>query len=252
MTALAGNGLEAGLWQLYRKYYDLAEETRRWSLTDDIPWKEAALPNHPDFGELIESLLAVKLKVVDMSAKVLPRVRGSFGRTWFYATWGYEELRHNLALTDWLLASKLHTQEKMSALEDAAIAQEWHLPCEDLPGLLAYALVQEAATVEWVGKLARMAREIPADPAIARVLDYVLADDRAHFEFFAGAMRLQLKFEPEGVRDKLQAVLASFALPALPGMPDGPSRLGTLAKHGILVRGGEKLRGVIDQAIQAS
>jgi hypothetical protein len=68
----------------------------------------------------------------------------------------------------------------------------------------------------------------------------VLADDRAHYAFFADAMRLQLKFEPEGVRDKLQAALASFALPALPGMPDGPRRLETMAKHGILVPWGRK------------
>lgn len=246
MSALAaGAGLEAALWQLYRKYYDSAEETRRWSLSDDIPWKEARLLANADFVEMVESLLAVKLKVVDISAKVLPRVRGSFGRTWFYATWGYEELRHNLVLSDWLLASKHHTQEKLMALEDAAVGQEWHLPCEDLPGLLAYALVQEAATVEWVGRLVRLAREIPADPALLQILEYIHADDRAHFDFFTEAMRAQMKFEPEGVAEKQQKFVETFALPAVPGMPDGRRRLETLARHGILDRPQEKLGSMI-------
>ena len=211
MTALAeGAGLEAALWKLYRKYYDSAEETRRWSLSDDIPWKEARLIDDADFVEMIESLLVVKLKVVDISAKVIPRVRGSFGRTWFYATWGYEELRHNLVLSDWLLASKHHTQERLMALEDAAIAQEWQLPCEDLPGLLAHALVQEAAAGERTHKLLGIGKDIGADAAILRILDYVQADDHAHFDFFRHCMDLQMKFHPESVHEQIQQTLASI------------------------------------------
>lgn len=235
MSALAeGAGLESALWQLYRQYYDSAEATRRWSISEDIPWSEARLAGDADLVEMIESLLAVKLKVVDMSSKIIPRVRGSFGRTWFYATWGYEELRHNLVLSDWLLASKHHTQEKLMALEDAAIAQEWHLPCDDLPGLLAYAVVQEAAAVEWIAKLRDVAQNSGADAAILRVLEYVLADDRAHYDFFRDCLRMQMKFEPDGVPEKVQWALERFSLPALGGMPGGSRRLGTLARRGIL------------------
>jgi hypothetical protein len=37
----------------------------------------------------------------------MPQVRGSRGRAWFHANWGYEESKHSMALGDWLLRSDL-------------------------------------------------------------------------------------------------------------------------------------------------
>ena len=91
MSALAaGAGLEAALWQLYRKYYDSAEATRRWSLSDDIPWKDARPLASADFVEMVGGDAAEELAVrragdadqavVDRARRAQPGATGSSRR----------------------------------------------------------------------------------------------------------------------------------------------------------------------------
>ena len=95
--------LESKLWRLYRDFFDTAERKRRWSISDDIPWNECNPHLDPAIADVVETFCAVELYLPDYVSKVLPLVRNSKGRSWFYANWGYEESKHSLVLNDWLL-----------------------------------------------------------------------------------------------------------------------------------------------------
>src|SRR5256885_7329414 len=138
--------LEREMWQLFRDFFDLAEKKRRWRVADDIPWDQCNPRLKPVIADVVETFCAVELYLPDYSAKILPKVRHSKGRAWFYANWGYEESKHSLALSDWLLRSGHRTEEEMADLDEKVFAREWNLPLGHHLGMLAYAMVQEHAT----------------------------------------------------------------------------------------------------------
>ena len=98
-------GIECEMWQLFRDFFDLAERRRRWRVADDIPWNECNPALKPVIADVVETFCAVELYLPDYSAKILPKVRHSKSRSWFYANWGYEESKHSLVLQEWLMRS---------------------------------------------------------------------------------------------------------------------------------------------------
>src|SRR5882724_4602072 len=127
--------LEPAMWRLYRDFFDQAEKKRRWSLRDDIPWDQCNPQLDPAIGDVVESFCGVELYLPDYTSKILPVVRPSKGRTWFYANWGYEESKHSLALGDWLLKSGVRTDEQMDVVARGAVDFEWTLPVDDIRGM---------------------------------------------------------------------------------------------------------------------
>lgn len=228
-----GAGLESALWQLYRDYYDTAEATRRWSISEDLPWDEVRRTLPEDLVEALESLFAIKLKVADYSYNILRFVRGSPGRVWFYATWGYEELRHNLALSDWLLKSGHRDAAQMSALEDAVLLPVWSLPVASRSELVAYGLLQERTTVRCFTHLARQIESAGGDAAVVQLLQYVIADDQAHADYFEKCLKLYRDHEPTDYQEPWRRAVTRFALPVLSTLPDGQHRLETLEQLGL-------------------
>src|SRR6202521_6117948 len=158
--------LESAMWRLYRDFFDKAERKRRWSIRDDIPWDQCNPRLHPAVGDVVESFCAVELYLPDYTSKILPVVRPSRGRTWFYANWGYEESKHSLALSDWLLKSGKRTDEQMADLERMVFSREWNLPKNDPLAMLAYAMVQEQATFLNYRNLRKRLADFGGDPAL--------------------------------------------------------------------------------------
>src|SRR5262252_8499910 len=105
--------LEPAMWRLYRDFFDQAEKKRRWSIRDDIPWDQCNRNLDPAIADVVESFCAIELYLPDYTSKILPVVRPSRGRTWFYANWGYEESKHSLVLADWLLKSGARSDEQL-------------------------------------------------------------------------------------------------------------------------------------------
>ena len=166
-----GPELEAAIWRLYRDFFDMAERRRRWSIRDDIPWDQCNPRLDPALADVVESFCAVELYLPDYSAKILPVVRSSQGRAWFYANWGYEESKHSLVLGDWLLKSGNRTDEQMADLEARLFQHEWNLPHDSALGMLVYAMVQERATALNYRNLRRRAAERGGDPALRKAAD---------------------------------------------------------------------------------
>src|ERR1700757_2527315 len=109
--------LETALYRLYRDFFDQAEKKRRWSLKGDIPWNQCNRALPPAIADVVESFCAVELYLPDYVARAMTLLRSSRASTWFYANWGYEESKHSLALSEWLLRSGMRSEEQMTDLE---------------------------------------------------------------------------------------------------------------------------------------
>jgi acyl-[acyl-carrier-protein] desaturase len=207
--------LEARFWQLYRDFFDMAERRRRWSLRDDIPWEQCNPRLNPAIADVVESFTAVELYLPDYTSKILPVVRSSRGRTWFYANWGYEESKHSLALGDWLVRSRSRSDEQMADLEGDVFRQEWNLPHDSQLGMLVYAMTQELATWLSYRNLRLRAGEGGGDPALAKLLLLLAVDERAHYDFFKQCVEVFLRHDRAGTLEQLRRVMNNFAMPAI-------------------------------------
>jgi acyl-[acyl-carrier-protein] desaturase len=217
--------LEAAFWRLYRDYFDMAERRRRWRVADDIPWDRCNPKVNAAVVDVVESFCAVELYLPDYTSKILPVVRPSRGRTWFYANWGYEESKHSLALADWLLRSGARTESQMADLECNVFEREWNLPHDNHLGMLVYAMVQELATWLNYRNLRRHAVRPNGDPALDVLLRYVSVDERAHFDFFRRCVQLYLEHDREATVEQLRRVLSNFAMPAIYDLADSRRRI---------------------------
>ena len=212
--------LERSLLDLYRAFFDKAERKRRWRVTDDIPWNECNPNLAPVIADVVESFCAVELFLPDYIGKILPVVRRSKGRTWFYANWGYEESKHSLALGDWLLKSGHRSEEYMADLEHRVFENEWNLPQDSHLGMLAYAMVQEQATFLNYRNLRQRMRAMGGDPALDKLLGFVSIDEAAHHDFFKEAFQLFLEVDREASIAALRRVIEEFQMPAIHDLLD--------------------------------
>jgi len=225
--------LEPAMWRLYRDFFDQAEKKRRWSIREDIPWDECNPNLDPAIADIVESFCAVELYLPDYTSKILPVVRPSKGRVWFYANWGYEESKHSLALGDWLLKSGMRSDEQMADLEEKVFQWEWNLPHDNHLGMLVYATVQEAATWLNYRNLKLKAQERGGDPALEKLLTLVSVDERAHHSFFRECLELYLKHDRETTLEQLRRVMNDFAMPAIDSIVDGRQRVARIKGLGI-------------------
>jgi acyl-[acyl-carrier-protein] desaturase len=207
--------LEGKFWQMYRDFFDRAERKRRWSIADDIPWHQCNPRLDPAIAHVVESFCAVELYLPDYTSKILPVVRPSRGRIWFYANWGYEESKHSLAMADWLLRSGMRSDEQMADLEGSIFAHEWNLPHDNHLGMLVYAMVQELATGLNYRNLRRRCAERGGDLALERLLMYVSVDEQAHYDFFRRCVALYLEHDREATLEQLRRVMNAFNMPAI-------------------------------------
>jgi acyl-[acyl-carrier-protein] desaturase len=212
--------LERAMWRLYRSFFDLAEKKRRWRVSDDIPWDECNPQLKPVIADVVETFTAVELYLPDYSAKILPKVRESKGRAWFYANWGYEESKHSLALGDWLLKSGARSEEYMADLEKKVFEREWNLPHDNHLAMLVYAMVQEESTFVNYRNLQQRTKELGGDPALEKILNYLAIDEKAHHKFFRDCLALYMEYDRGAVVEQLRRVMNEFQMPAIHDLLD--------------------------------
>ena len=218
-----GPALERSIYRLYREFFDRAEKHRRWSLRDDIPWAQSNPNLDPAISHVIETFCVVELFLPDYVGKFMPLVRGSRGRAWFAANWGYEESKHSMALGDWLLHSKQRTDEQMEDVGKLAIDNEWNLPTDDVRALAIYTMAQELATWAHYRNLRHLVGPTQ-DPALDTLLGFVSVDEKAHYDFYVKVVRLHLEDDREGTLEQLRRVLNEFKMPAVGMLADGAQR----------------------------
>jgi acyl-[acyl-carrier protein] desaturase len=230
-TGVVHSEVEQAFWKLYRDFFDMAEKRRRWSLREDIPWDQCNPNVHPAVADVVESFCAVELYLPDYTSRILPVVRPSLGRTWFYANWGYEESKHSLALADWLLRSRARTDEQMVELETMVFEREWNLPHDSQLGMLVYAMAQEQATFLAYRNLRLRLNERGGDQALDKLLRLVCIDEKAHYTFFRDGVAIYLKHDRDGTLEQMRRVMQNFAMPAIGEMAESRKRLADI--HGL-------------------
>jgi acyl-[acyl-carrier-protein] desaturase len=220
------------MYRLYRDFFRRAERKRRWSVDDDIPWDQVNLHMDPAVADVVESFCAVELYLPDYVSKALPMIRANRGWAWFHANWGYEESKHSLALSDWLLHSGSRTESQLAELESQVFAREWQLPLDSASGLLIYAMVQELATWVHYRNLKRRVDE-RGDPALSHLLGLISVDERAHHSFYAHVVRLFLQLDRKETLEQLRRVLLTFSMPATDLLADSRQRVECVKQLGI-------------------
>ena len=212
--------LEGGLWRMYRDFFDLAEKRRRWNLREDIPWDQCNPKLNPAVADIVESFCAIELYLPDYLSKILPLVRPSKGRAWFFANWGYEESKHSLALGDWLLRSGQRSEAQMSDVEGGVFQHNWNLPHDSHMAMLVYTMVQEHATWLNYRNLRRRCQEGGGDPALEKLLLLIAVDEKSHHNFFKQCVVLYLKHDRDAMLQAMRQVMHNFAMPAIHDLLD--------------------------------
>jgi acyl-[acyl-carrier protein] desaturase len=217
--------LEATFWSLYRDYFDRAERKRRWSVRDDIPWNQCNPQLAPQIANVVESFCAVELYLPDYTSKILPMVRSSRGRSWFYANWGYEESKHSLVLGDWLQRSRSRSDEQLADLDTMVFQREWNLPHDNRLAMLVYAMTQELATWLSYRNLRLRVDSHGGDPALTRLLTLLAVDEKAHYDFFLQCVEVYLKHDRDAMLEQMRRVMNNFQMPAIHDLAEGRRRV---------------------------
>jgi len=217
--------LLARIYQLFRDYFDKAEKKRRWSIKDDIPWKECNKSLPRSISDVLETFSAVELYLPDYLAKLIPQVRTNRGRSWMLANWGYEECKHSMAFEDWLLHSGSRSEEQLADLEANVFSYDWNLPYDNARGMVCYTMIQELATAIHYENLKKIVHAEGGCPALERTLQLVAIDERAHADFFRRLVSLYLEDDRDATLEQLRRVFNTFAMPAVHMLADSQQRM---------------------------
>lgn len=215
----------ARIYCLFRDYFDKAEKKRRWSLKDDIPWKECNRSLPRSISDVLETFSAVELYLPDYLAKLIPQVRTNRGRSWMLANWGYEECKHSMAFEDWLLRSGMRSEEQLADLEANVFNYEWNLPYDNARGMVCYTMVQELATAIHYENLRKIVIAEGRCPALEKALQLVAIDERAHADFFRRLVAIYLDDDREATLEQMRRVFNTFKMPAVHMLADSQKRM---------------------------
>lgn len=233
-TASVQSQIEDTFYEHYLRYFQNAEEKRRWSVVDDIPWAEARGNASELVVSIIESFCAVESFLPDYTSKIMALIRRSRGRALFQANWGYEESKHSMALEGWLIASGKRTEDEMEDFERSLLGAEWKLPFESPRQMICYTMIQELATGLNYINLRRLVNQTgEGDPCLDRTLRWVSADESAHYNFFRKGVKTYLALDPEGTVADLKYVFDNFAMPAHALIPEWERRGAEIETSGI-------------------
>jgi acyl-[acyl-carrier-protein] desaturase len=232
-TALAPEdpATQAKIWRLYRDYFDVAERKRRWNLRDDIPWGQCNPGLDPAVADVVETFCMVELFLPDYLAKQLPQVRNSKGRSWMLASWGYEESKHSMALSDWMLGGGHRTERQLREMDNSVFEREWGLKYDDPLASVVYTMGQEVATRVNYRNLRKVAGG--RCPALDKVLEFVQIDEAAHAGYFRQLVQVYLEEDRAATLERIRLVLNTFAMPADLLLADGRRRAAAIRALGI-------------------
>ena len=181
---------EDKLYRLYRDFFRVAEEQRRWSIWVDIPWDE---PREAPSESLVEAVLDNYREdsfLPDYSMHVLRILRASRGRAWFLTRWSYEEGKHLIALSEWLTRTKSRTDTEMREFTEAHLRTfRWTPPDEEPFAVLADMLLWELGEIDRYTTLRDKAQSAE-DVALIAATDLILGDETAHRDFLRDALAI--------------------------------------------------------------
>ena len=224
------------LYRRFQTFFQEAEKKRRWNPIEDIPWGEI----NPDAPERLalcaETFLGVESYLPDYIRGGLEAVRtSSVAQRWFTANWGYEELKHSMALTEYLVRSGKRTEEQMFDFQAKLMEEEWERPFETGRQMSIYGMFQEMATFVIYLRHEKLALEY-SDKALATVYRLNARDECAHARFYEDVTRVYLEEDRDGTLADLAFVAKQFAMPGVGLVPDYDARIEVMRDEGKMDR----------------
>ncbi len=225
--------------KLYRQFFtffDKAEEERRWNPSKDVPWDKINKDTPEELAYCAETFLGVESYLPDYIRKGLEAVRvSSVAQRWFSANWGYEELKHSMALMEYLIRSGKRTQEQMFDYQAKLMEQEWHLPFDTARRMTIYGVFQEMATFVIYLRHEALAKK-HNDAALATIYRLNARDECAHARFYEDVVKVYLEEDRQGTIEDIALVAAEFAMPGVGIVPDYDARVAVMREEGNMDR----------------
>ena len=215
------------LYRLYLEFLETAENKRRWSIFNDIPWdKLDASKTTATTAPCIETFCAEEMYVPDYSSNGLQLTRSMFGMAWFQTCWAFEESRHGLVFREYLTRSGLRSEAEFAALEADTLARVWSLPFKTARQMACYGALQEGATY-MAYKAQKEKARCAGDTVLEAIFHYVGRDEAAHGGFYRAMIELELAHDRVGTISDLAYVLSNFKMPGDGLIPNYQERLRT-------------------------
>jgi acyl-[acyl-carrier-protein] desaturase len=220
------------MYQEYTTFFQKAERERRWNPFDDIPWDKINKNASEDLALCAETFCGVEMYLPDYVAGGINVVRKSFGQAWFQANWAYEESKHALALTEYLLRSGKRTDEQMVDYQNKIFDKVWDRPFDTPRQMTIYGVIQEMAT--FVIYLKQRDRAITEKcEALHKIYDLIARDEIAHCRFYQTVVKVLLEEDREGTLADFAHVFANFEMPGVALVPNYDGRVEVMRSAGI-------------------
>ncbi|MFW6051953.1 MAG: acyl-ACP desaturase [Myxococcota bacterium] len=225
--------------KLYKKFitfFDEAEQKRRWNPLRDVPWSEVNRDVPEELALCAETFLGVESYLPDYIRGGLEAIRASsVAQRWFTANWGYEELKHSLALTEYLVRSGKRTEEQMHDFQARLMEERWAPPFPTGRQMSIYAMFQEQATFVIYVRHEKLA-QAHGDRALATVYRLNARDECAHARFYEDVVRVYLDEDRDATVEDLAHVARNFEMPGVGIVPDYDRRIEVMRGEGKMDR----------------
>ncbi|MEM9192942.1 MAG: acyl-ACP desaturase [Myxococcota bacterium] len=229
---MASDQFQEKLYHQFRTFFDKAEEKRRWNPLQDVPWDKVNPEVPEELALCAETFLGVEGFLTDYIVGGLTSVRqSSIGQRWFSANWGYEELKHSMALTEYLIRSGKRTQEQMFDFHTRLMENQWERPFDTARQMTIYGVFQEMATFVIYLRHEALAKK-HNDEALATVYRLNARDECAHARFYEDVVRVYLEEDREGTLDDISLVARNFRMPGVGIVPDYDQRIQVMRGEG--------------------
>ena len=220
------------MYQEYSTFFQKAERERRWNVFDDIPWHKINEHASEELALCAETFCGVEMYLPDYVAGGINVVRKSFGQAWFQANWAYEESKHALALTEYLLRSGKRTDEQVVDFQNKIFEKTWERPFDTPRRMTLYGVIQEMAT--FVIYLKQRDRALAEKcEALYKIYDLIARDEIAHCRFYQGVVKVLLEEDREGTVADFAHVFSHFEMPGARLVPDYDGRVEVMRSAGI-------------------
>ena len=224
------------LYKNFRTFFDKAEQERRWNPYRDVPWDKINKETPEYVAVCAETFLGVESYLPDYIAKGLEVLRNSsWAQRSFSANWGYEELKHSIALMEYLTRSGKRSDEQMQDYQTALMKQEWTRPFDTARQMTIYGSFQEMATFVIYLRHEALAKK-HNDEALAAVYRFNARDEIAHAHFYEDVVKVYLEIDRPGTLRDIALVAKNFQMPGVGIVPDYDKRIEIMREEGHMDR----------------
>jgi acyl-[acyl-carrier-protein] desaturase len=220
------------MYQEYTDFFKKAERERRWNVFEDVPWHKINKAASEDLALCAETFCGVEMYLPDYVAGGINVVRKSFGQAWFQANWAYEESKHALSLTEYLLRSGKRTDEQMVDFQNKIFDKTWERPFNTPRQMTLYGVIQEMATFVIYLKQRDRAQAEQCE-CLHKIYDLIARDEIAHCRFYQTVVKVLLEEDREGTLSDFAHVFANFAMPGVALVPNYDGRVEVMRQAGI-------------------